>query len=605
LSFRDWRDFGIVEIWTMAAITNSGGAPSSESLLTRFRAREAVLVLLIGSILLNVLLVTRVHVIETENVKYGKSVATNTNGAAYGLDNFSKVSAGTKSDEEVASKNRKKPGAKNKAKKGENTKHMANEAPEDSSSLLQCQAYGGPSVEAAAEMVYWRRDIPKEKQFHTIYDGTDKYFVYEPDEAGFSNVRMSLETVVALAKATGRTLVLTPTMRFAQLLHPHPEGVRSYSYLDFFDISNIPHISMDEYITRVALTGQLKDKDGKVSFPPYNRTNWDGRLGNTGNSGEGEAGKFFQWLSDSAKPITWKRDRCVIAFPSDKDQGIEHMRAEVAKILQNDNGKAPYQRSAEYNGKPIPVNSSMPERLREMLADRKELCAFGKDYQDAKSVYMTGHERTGSRPLIMFFAYLFFETWERDVQMKRFIRDHLRFSDVLQCAAARIVEGIRKIAREAGNGKNENGSFDTMHVRREDFKWVDVYKDGLVDSNNMVEEEFFEKQRTVYIATDEKDKSFFSAMREHHMVVFLHDFDHLIEGIDPNYYGMIEQLVCAKGDKFVGTYYSTFTGYINRVRGYHAQKIPSPETLTGFLNSEYMGHNGNFRKATHVRFLVA
>jgi GDP-fucose protein O-fucosyltransferase len=588
---------------TMAATIASGGTSSAESLLTRFRAREAVLVLLIGSILLNVLLVTRVHVIEMENVRYGKSVVTNNNGAAYGLDNFSKVSAGSKSDEEVARKDRKKPNAKNKAKKGNANPKEASK-PNSPSSLLQCQAYGGPSDEAAAEMVYWRRDVPEVKQFHSIYDGTDKYFVYEPDEAGFSNVRMSFETVVALAKASGRTLVLTPTMRFAQLLHPHPEGVRSYSYLDYFDISNIPHISMDEYITRVALTGQLKDKDGQVSFPPYNRTNWDGRLGNTGNSGEGEAGTFFQWLSDSATPLTWKRDRCVIPFPSTKDQDMEHMRAEVAKILKDDNGKPPYQRSAEYNGKPIPVNSSMPERLREMLADRKELCEFGKEYQDAKSVYMTGHERTGSRPLIMFFAYLFFETWEQDVQMKRFIRDSLRFSDVLQCAAARIVEGIRKIAREAGKGNNENGSFDTMHVRREDFKWVDVYKDGLVDASKMVEDEFFERERTVYIATDERDKSFFSAFREHHTVVFLHDFDHLIEGIDPNYYGMIEQLVCSKGDKFVGTYFSTFTGYINRVRGYHAQKNPSPETLTGFLNSEYMGHDGNYRKATHVSLLL-
>jgi GDP-fucose protein O-fucosyltransferase len=133
---------------------------------------------------------------------------------------------------------------------------------------------------------------------------------------------------------------------------------------------------------------------------------------------------------------------------------------------------------------------------------------------------------------------------------------------------------------------------------------VNVYKDGLDDAHQMIAANFFESQRTVYIATDEKDKSFFNPLRQHHTVLFLHDFDHLIQGIDPNYYGMIEQLVCAKGDKFVGTFYSTFTGYINRVRGYHAQNTRSPDALRGSINSEYMGHNGNFRKVTHVSIVL-
>ena len=33
---------------------------------------------------------------------------------------------------------------------------------------------------------------------------------------------------------------------------------------------------------------------------------------------------------------------------------------------------------------------------------------------------------------------------------------------------------------------------------------------------------------------------------------------------------MIDQLVASKGRTFVGAYFSTFTGYINRLRGYHA-----------------------------------
>lgn len=32
--------------------------------------------------------------------------------------------------------------------------------------------------------------------------------------------------------------------------------------------------------------------------------------------------------------------------------------------------------------------------------------------------------------------------------------------------------------------------------------------------------------------------------------------------------GMIDQVVCTRGEIFVGTWFSTFTGYITRMRGY-------------------------------------
>lgn len=555
----------------MASSSSSGA--NADHFLTRFRAKEVILVLLVGSILLNVMLSSRLHILEADYVgatSKKKSVLTN-GGKSLGLEKFSQISAATQQQQQ-------------------------------SNAPLQCARFGGPSEQAATEMVYWRTDIPVEKEFRSVYDGTGKYFVYEPDEAGFSNVRMGFETVVALAKATGRTLVLTPTMRFAQLEYQHPEGIRSYAYTDYFDISGIPTMTMEDYLKNIALNGQLRDQTGAVTFPPYNRTNWDGRLGNCGNPGIGEAELFFKWLSSSSLAIPWLRDQCIIPFSSNAEKRVTPMHKALKEIWKED--IKVHERLSMYYGNPIPVNSSMYERLREMVFDRKQLCEYNQNLQEAKAIYMTGHEHTGSRPLIQFMAYLFFESWEQDLQMKRFLRDHLRFSDIIQCAAARIVEGIREIAANVANGTNDSGGFDTMHVRREDFKGLDTYKDGIIQPHQMVDAKFFAPQRTVYIATDERDKSFFEILHQHHTILFLHDFDHLIEGIDPNYYGMIEQLVCAKGDKFVGTYYSTFTGYINRVRGYHAQKSGTAEARKGFLNSEYMGHNGHYRKATHVSEIV-
>jgi len=89
-------------------------------------------------------------------------------------------------------------------------------------------------------------------------------------------------------------------------------------------------------------------------------------------------------------------------------------------------------------------------------------------------------------------------------------------------------------------------------------------------------------------------------MTQHYKLYFLRDFSDLLLDISPNHYGMIEQLVIARGDLFVGTFYSTFSAYVNRIRGYHAQKNRAPGSEQGILNSEYLGHNGKHRDEMKV-----
>jgi hypothetical protein len=42
-----------------------------------------------------------------------------------------------------------------------------------------------------------------------------------------------------------------------------------------------------------------------------------------------------------------------------------------------------------------------------------------------------------------------------------------------------------------------------------------------------------------------------------------------LQDINPNLFGMIDQVVAAKGRYFIGTWFSTFSGYITRMRGYY------------------------------------
>lgn len=91
----------------------------------------------------------------------------------------------------------------------------------------------------------------------------------------------------------------------------------------------------------------------------------------------------------------------------------------------------------------------------------------------------------------------------------------------------------------------------------------------------------------LYIATDERDKKFFEPFRKHYNIVFLDDFSHLLKGINTNFYGMLDQLVASKGRIFFGTFFSTLSGYINRMRGYYITKHKLPGNEDGTMESYY------------------
>lgn len=166
----------------------------------------------------------------------------------------------------------------------------------------------------------------------------------------------------------------------------------------------------------------------------------------------------------------------------------------------------------------------------------------------------------------------------------RFIRDHFRYIDEINCAAARIVQQVRKKAVEFGN----TNVYHSFHVRRGDFQYqlMHISAEEMYANNTR---HFIPDGSTVYIATDEGNKTFFDPLRDHYNLLFLDDFRDQVQSINKNYYGMLDQLVASRGEVFWGAFYSTFTGYINRMRGYHAQKESVEKDLnrTGEINSFY------------------
>jgi hypothetical protein len=145
-----------------------------------------------------------------------------------------------------------------------------NDAAPPSLDSLDCSAFGGPSKELAQEMVYWE-DIPSDAKyispFHVKLGSEPRYLTFEPDGGGWNNIRMAMESTIALSIAMGRTLVMPPQMKMYLLGKGDGHQKRHFSFVDFFPIYEMAqeHVGLDvipmhEYLEAQAMKGKLRNK---------------------------------------------------------------------------------------------------------------------------------------------------------------------------------------------------------------------------------------------------------------------------------------------------------------------------------------------------------
>ena len=388
---------------------------------------------------------------------------------------------------------------------------------------------------------------------------------------------MAMETVVGLAIAMGRTLVLPPAQGMYLLKKDKKKQNTDFSFADFFPMHEMAEendglevITTEQFLLAEAMTGNLVDKKtGKPSFPPYNRTNWDGE----------DVKELKEWLRNVTYiEHMWKPEHCLAAFPASGD----HNDVLALEKMQNTIVEQGFL-TDRFLGNPVDVDGSPLERMHENMASRGELCVYDEAMQKQLVVHFMCYHKMRIRYLVHFYAFLYFEDWRQDLWMKRFMRDHMRYMDEIQCAAARVVEKVRERSRQLH--PELNGAFDTFHIRRGDFQ----FRTTRIDADAILanSKEFLQDQKTVFIATDERDKSFFKPLQDVYDVVFLDDFMDVLKDVNTNFYGMIDQLVAAKGDVFLGCWFSTFTGFINRMRGYYSVKLKQPGYENGTLPTTY------------------
>ena len=111
------------------------------------------------------------------------------------------------------------------------------------------------------------------------------------------------------------------------------------------------------------------------------------------------------------------------------------------------------------------------------------------------------------------------------------------------------------------NALNAEGkSWSSLHVRRGDLQFKAVKIPAEEWYNNTYE--IWQKNEILFIATDERNKTFFDPIKKYHDLRFLDDYWELAQlgDLESSYLGMVDTIVASHGRAFAGTWFSTFTG---------------------------------------------
>lgn len=424
-----------------------------------------------------------------------------------------------------------------------------------------------------SEVIYWKV-VPGDDVYESPItphhnDHHQKYLTFEYDNGGWNNVRMSLECIVVMAHAMGRTLVIPPQQHLYLLGRTHKDAGDKkphdeMGFQDFFNISRmrlhkgLHAMEMHEFLAREGVTGRLK----RGLLPPDNSSEvWGGKLWN-----------YLNKVAD-ATPMWMGQFLALPAAPAHSGDSIP--------------------------GGSFNFSTASTESLARMHAfggDRSPVF-YDDSLRTAKHVHFRGDG--AYRVLQHHYAFTYFEDRAMASFYKRFVRDYMRYDDIIQCAGAKLLRAVRKEAKRLDPASQ--GNFYALHIRRGDFQ----FKDVKIGADQIVKNMHFPngtavipRGAVVYLSTDDpegkcrdcfvnrqpctsyktpkppgcpEDTSWNAFKEAGWQLVFLNDF--LVRGdltdVNPNLYGMVESIVCSRASRFAGTWFSTFTGYIHRMRGYH------------------------------------
>ena len=433
--------------------------------------------------------------------------------------------------------------------------------------VSKCRVHLTPECLISPLVKYWSEDADCYESPLRALNGLStapdnrKYVIMEPDLGGWNNIRMSLEVAIVFALATGRILVLPPH-QVLYLLNQNKKwkdnktGVEDY--VDFRRISlgnAVEVIPMGRFLQEVAAEGQLSKP-----FHLEDGESFDTMRGK----------KLWNYLAAACYSRPWQPGRTYLTL----------------------------------NTTVIDIKSIDPVRRKAMAVagQNRRICWNDADMASQKAIFFSGSPK--NRLLTLFYAYLFFPSENDEKLMKRFVRDRVRYHDEIYCIGGRIVEQLALRADPSLSlpiSTLQRTKYVAFHIRRGDFQhgWVKLPAEEILKLTGALVPD--RANRVVYIATDERNSSWFDPFRKAFKAVyFLNDFvtrDDELKEIERNKQGMLEQIVCASSDIFIGTPLSTFTGYITRIRGYMNVTVPGIYERTFYYMEK---HRMQLHESPHI-----
>lgn len=110
------------------------------------------------------------------------------------------------------------------------------------------------------------------------------------------------------------------------------------------------------------------------------------------------------------------------------------------------------------------------------------------------------------------------------------------------------------------------GDYDAVHIRRGDFKFTQTkWTEDLYSNLEQLLDGKVRNFVPLYIATDEQDLSLFNFLKKKYNIIFLKD---LIQESKSKEL-VLDTIICANAYNFFGSRMSTYSDYINIIRGYN------------------------------------
>ena len=434
-------------------------------------------------------------------------------------------------------------------------------------------------------IAYWSapqgdRDQVFETPFQPADAATKTYYLsFQPDRGGWNNIRMSMEILFVMAAATGRTLVLPPKIPLYLLGHGK-EGARSFG--DFFPLHNpellkkVKIITMKEFVEREShkwdgLTAEDRERLARVADMCLHKNIEDEDL----------SCEFLhvQLRKHGFQPQIKPTENCYI-FDEDvlKKSATTDTASAVATGL-SDESHLDVDRFCGSNRKPVFYD--------------KALQSVEWIHWDAGCDAQGMNDKSCYRLLSHFYTFMYFTDPKIDNYYKRFVRDFLHYNDAVYCAAWKVIKAVQKDADAL------NVPWSSWHVRRGELQ----YKKVKIPAEEWWEntKELWRPGELLYIATDERNKKFFDPIKDkHHPVKFLDDYWDIADlgKLDSTYIGMVDTIVASHGRAFAGTWFSTFTGFINRLRGYLGK--PMKDSWYSFLPRKDMMHTVTYPEGNYI-----